>query len=144
MSQFSAEKSLKAAIIGGLLIPTSLIAAPSLTIYNGNYAVVRDQLSLDLKKGTNQVQYNGITQQVEADSVVVRPTSSKLNLTVLEQNYLSRPINESLLLQHFEGQTIDFEVNRNQETKIVPGKILRSGLGSGYNNVYGKRWSGNQ
>lgn len=135
MSQSSAEKSLKAAIIGGLLIPTSLIAAPSLTIYNGNYAVVRDQLSLDLKKGTNQVQYNGITQQVEADSVVVRPTSSKLNLTVLEQNYLSRPINESLLLQHFEGQTIDFEVNRNQETKIVPGKILRSGLGSGYNNT---------
>ena len=135
MSQFSAEKSLKAAIVGSLLIPVSLIAAPSLTIYNGNYAVVRDQLSLDLKKGTNQVQYNDITQQVEADSVVVRPTSSKLNLTVLEQNYLSRPINESLLLQHFEGQTIDFEVNRNQETKIVPGKILRSGLGSGYNNT---------
>ena len=61
MSQFSAEKSLKAAIVGSLLISTSLIAAPSLTIYNGNYAVVRDQLSLDLKKGTNQVQYNGIT-----------------------------------------------------------------------------------
>ncbi|AUM11413.1 DUF4139 domain-containing protein [Ketobacter alkanivorans] len=107
------------------------VSAPSLTIYNGNFAVVRDTIKLNLSKGDNDVKYQDITKQLEPDSVVFRPTDTKWPLSILEQNYLSLPVNEALLLNYFEGQTIDFEVIRNKQTSNLPGKIIRSGLSGG-------------
>lgn len=124
-----------AALCGCLLSVSQLMASPSLTIYNGDFAVVRDNIELNLKKGNNQVRYQDITYQMEADSVVLRPSVSNWKIKIDEQNYLSRPINEALLLQHFEGKTIDFEIQRNKETQIVSGKIIRSGHGGNYNNT---------
>lgn len=109
----------------------SALAAPSLTIYNGNFAVVRDSLELKLSKGVNQVSYQDITKQLEPDSVVFRPTDGSKGFSILEQNYLSLPVNEALLLDHFEGKTIDFEITQNDKTSVSPGKIIRSGLTAG-------------
>ena len=106
-------------------------SAPSLTLYNDNFAVVRDTLQLTLKPGINQVRYQEITTQLEPDSVIFRPLEKKDQLFVLEQNYHSLPVNESLLLQHYEGEVIDFEVTRNNQTEILSGKIIRSGTSSG-------------
>ncbi|MBV9470599.1 MAG: hypothetical protein JOZ57_15275, partial [Abitibacteriaceae bacterium] len=50
---------------GVLLSVRSSQAAPALTIYNQNFAVVRDTLPLDLKEGDNQVQVTDTTTQVE-------------------------------------------------------------------------------
>ena len=36
-------------------------AQPSLTIYNQNFAVVRDTVPLDLKAGVNEVRFAGAT-----------------------------------------------------------------------------------
>ena len=41
--------------------PAALLAAPGLTIYNQNFAVVRDTISLDLKQGENDVKFDGAT-----------------------------------------------------------------------------------
>lgn len=120
--------ALTGAMVAGLMHISSAAANPSLTIYNGNFAVVRDTLNLKLTKGSNLIKYQDITRQLEADSVVFRPLDSKWNLTIQEQNYLSLPVNEALLLNHFEGQTIDFEVTRNNATSVIPGKIIRSSL----------------
>ena len=46
-------------------------SAPSLTLYNDNFAVVRDTLQLTLKPGINQVRYQEITTQLEPDSVIL-------------------------------------------------------------------------
>ena len=44
--------------LGVLLFATAAVAAPpALTIYNQNFAVVRDTVSLDLKQGVNGVRY---------------------------------------------------------------------------------------
>jgi hypothetical protein len=40
---------------------------PSLTIYNQDFAVVRQELPLDLKSGENQVNVNDITMHLEPD-----------------------------------------------------------------------------
>jgi hypothetical protein len=100
---------------------------PSLTIYNENFAVVRQELPLDLKSGENHVSVNDITMHLEPDSVILRDPTSKHPVQVLEQNYRADPISESLLLSLYEGQTIDFEVATPQGTKIVRGKVIRSG-----------------
>lgn len=100
---------------------------PSLTIYNQNFAVVRQELPLDLKSGTNSVQVTDITMHLEPDSVILRDPAGKRPIQVLEQNYRADPLSEQLLLSLFEGKTVDFLVQRENKQDIVPGKIVRSG-----------------
>ena len=106
-------------------------AQPALTIYNQNFAVVRDTVPLDLQAGANSVRYSGATAQVEPDSVILRDPAGRHSLQILEQNYRNDPVSEPLLLSLFEGKTIDFEKLRmkdNTETReLIPGKIVRSG-----------------
>ena len=118
-------------LLAGIAYSGGAMSAPSLTIYNDNFAVVRDTFELKLKPGINQVTYQEITQQLEPDSVVFRAADGSRPFNILEQNYLSLPVNESLLLDHFEGQTIEFEITHNDKTTITPGKIIRSGLTTG-------------
>jgi hypothetical protein len=100
---------------------------PSLTIYNQNFAVVRQELPLDLKPGVNSVRVTDITMHLEPDSVILRDPNGKQPIQVLEQNYRADPVSEQLLLSLFEGKTIDFQVLRENKVEVVPGKIIRSG-----------------
>ena len=106
-------------------------ANPALTIYNQDFAVVRDTIALDLATGTNAIRYADATAQVEADSVILRDPSGDHDLQILEQNYRNDPVSEPLLLSLNEGKTIDFEKLRlkdNTETReLIEGKIVRSG-----------------
>jgi hypothetical protein len=110
---------------------TLSFAEPALTIYNQNFAVVRDTVPLDLKAGPNAVRYTGATRQVEPDSVILRDPAGKHSLQILEQNYRNDPVSEPLLLSLFEGKTIDFQNVRmkdnTQTREIIPGRIIRSG-----------------
>jgi hypothetical protein len=106
-------------------------AQPALTIYNQNFAVVRDSVPLDLKAGINDVRYANATAQVEPDSVILRDPTGEHSLQILEQNYRNDPVSQELLLSLFEGKTIDFEKVRmkdnTQASELIPGKIVRSG-----------------
>src|SRR4029077_19881483 len=86
------------------------VAPPSLTIYNQDFAVVRQELALDLKSGENLVNVSDITMHLEPDSVILGDPSGRHNLHVLEQNYRADPVSEALLLSFYEGKTIDLEV----------------------------------
>jgi hypothetical protein len=100
---------------------------PSLTIYNQNFAVVRQELPLELKSGVNSVRVTDITMHLEPDSVILRDPTGKQFIQVLEQNYRADPLSEALLLSLFEGKTIDFLVQRENKQEVIPGKIVRSG-----------------
>jgi hypothetical protein len=99
-------------------------SAPALTIYNANFAVVRERLPLDLRPGINPLEFTGITAHLEPDSVILRDPTGQHSLQVLEQNYRNDPVSQELLLSLYEGKTIDFLV---QPDKIIKGKIIRSG-----------------
>ena len=114
-------------LLGGVL-PARLIGNPALTIYNQNFAVVRDTVPLDLKDGVNDVTFANTTAHLEPDSVILRDPSGKLNLQILEQNYRNDPVSQELLLSLFEGKTIDFLIKEaNKPDRTVQGKIVRSG-----------------
>ncbi len=122
-------------------------ADPALTIYNQNFAVIRQTLPLDLKAGNNTVRFSGVTAQVEPDSVILRDPTGKNAVRVMEQNYLNDPVSQGRLLDLFEGKTIEFSVrNPDGSNRIVMGKIVRSGYVPHYNamNRYGARYSMNQ
>lgn len=107
-------------------------AQPSLTIYNQNFAVVRDTVPLDLKAGVNEVRFAGATAHVEPDSVILRDPAGRRAVQILEQNYRNDPVSQELLLSLNEGRTIDFQNFRlkdnTQTREIIPGKIIRSGF----------------
>lgn len=108
---------------------TAARAQTQLTIYNQNFAVVKEQRTLDLQRGNNEVRVTDITAHLEPDSVVLRDLKSPDAIRILEQNYESDPLSEGLLLRKSEGKTLDFEITLPQtgEKKIVKGKVLRSG-----------------
>ena len=99
----------------------------ALTMYNQNFAVVRQTVPLDLKAGLNHVTVSDITYHLEPDSVVLRDPSGQRTLQIREQNYRADPISQELLLSLYEGKTIDFQAQRGDQTSIVSGKIIRSG-----------------
>jgi hypothetical protein len=116
--------------VGFILLAFAGVAAadPALTIYNQNFAVVRDTVALDLKPGKNDVRFANTTAHLEPDSVILRDPSGKTKLQILEQNYRNDPVSQDLLLSLFEGKTIDFLVTEpNKPNTIVQGKIVRSG-----------------
>ena len=126
-------------LVALLLVAVSASAEPALTIYNQNFAVVRDTVPLDLKSGANAMIYSGATAQVEPDSVILRDPAGKHSLQILEQNYRNDPVSQELLLSLFEGKTIDFENVRTKDstqiTELSPGKIVRSGFVPGGGNT---------
>ena len=99
----------------------------ALTIYNQNFAVVRQTVPLNLTAGLNHVTVSDITYHLEPDSVVLRDPAEKRVLKIREQNYRADPISQDLLLSVYEGKTIDFQVQHGDQTSIVQGKIVRSG-----------------
>ncbi len=112
-----------------LFVPLTLVAQnePSLTIYNGGFAVVRERLPLNLKPGVNSVQFSGVTTQLEPESVMLRDPEGQRSLEILEQSYRGDPVNQGLLLSLYEGKTIEF-INRYPDcVETVQGKIIRSG-----------------
>ena len=111
------------------LTVSSLWAETGLTLYNQQFAVVRESLPLELKQGENQVRFSGVTAFVEPETVMLRDPSGEVVLRVLEQNYLADPVSlQSMLVKH-EGQTIQFQVRQGDRTTIVDGKIIRAGTG---------------
>ena len=128
---------------------TALVTAadPALTIYNQNFAVIRETLALDLQSGNNVVKFTGATAQVEPDSVILRDPSGRRVVQILEQNYRNDPISQERLLGLYEGKTIEFAVrNPDGTSRIVTGRIVRSGYVPHYQamNRYGPTFSANQ
>jgi len=115
-------------VIGAVLVLNVIAAAqPSLTIYNQNFAVVRQPLPLDLQGGVNEVRVTDITAHLEPDSVILRDPAGKRAIQILEQNYRADPVSQGLLLSLYEGKEIQFLVKKQDKDEIVRGKIIRSG-----------------
>ena len=124
------------------------LAQTQLTIYNQNFATVKETRVLDLQGGENEVRVTDITAHLEPDSVVLRDLKNADALRILEQNYESDPLSEGLLLRKYEGKVLDFEVTlpHTGEKRIVKGKVLRSGYvphASAFRR-YGRQYSARQ
>jgi len=122
-----------AALLSATFALPLFAAETALTVYNQNFAVVRDMVQLSLEKGVNDVTYNGATLSLEPDSVILRDSAGKTKLSILEQSYRKDVASQGLLLSMFEGKTIDFLTPPNDQGQQVEvkGKIVRSGYSPG-------------
>jgi len=101
-------------LIALLESPLAVAGDLALTIYNQNFAVVRDKVALDLAQGTNQVRFAEATAFVEPSSVILRDPSGRHQFQVLEQNYRGDPVSQEMMLSLNEGKTIEFEIVQSE------------------------------
>jgi len=103
-------------------------AQTQLTVYNQNFAAVKEVRTLDLGQGENEARVTDITAHLEPESVVLRELHAPDSIRILEQNYESDPLSEGLLLRKSEGKLLDFEITLpSGEKKNIKGRVLRSG-----------------
>src|SRR5437773_11892021 len=100
-----------------ILTSSCFSADPALTIYNQQFAVVRETIPLDLKSGLNQSAFTGATSHLEPQPVMFRDPSGQRLLRILEQNYRADPVSLEALRKRYEDQTITFHV---QNANAIP------------------------
>lgn len=59
----------------------------SLTVYNQNFAVVKDVRKLDLPKATSEIRFRDVAKLIDPTSVCFKSLTDPAGTTVLEQNY---------------------------------------------------------
>jgi hypothetical protein len=65
-------------------------AQTQLTVYNQNFAAVKEMRTLELANGENEVRLTDITAHLEPESVVLRALRQPDSIRILEQNYEGR------------------------------------------------------
>jgi len=113
-------------------------SGPSLTVYNQDFAVVRQSVPLQLKAGINDVSFDNVTSYLEPSSVILRDPAGKVHLNILEQNYRTETLSQYKLLRANEGKEIDFLQSwADGKANVVRGKIIRAGTGCFGQDAYG-------
>lgn len=83
-------------------------------------------MPLDLSKGITEQSYSGVTSRLEPESVILRDPSSEVALSVIEQSYRGDPVDQTRLLQMFEGKTIPFYKMVGDTEVFLEGRIIRA------------------
>ena len=112
-----------------LALAVTALAGPQVTIYNENFATVKEDRTLTLQEGISEIRVTDMSRQLEPDSVMLRERSEEpFGAQILEQSFISDPLTQGLLLYQMEGKTLRFEEKRKDGTvKETTGKIIRSG-----------------
>ncbi|MHB1462623.1 MAG: DUF4139 domain-containing protein [Armatimonadota bacterium] len=97
----------------------------AMTVYNGGFAVVRENRSLDLKKGMNTLRFEGVAQKIDPTSISIKSLTAPTELAVREQNYQYDLLNPTSILSKSVGQTIRIkQMNPKGSATILEGKLL--------------------
>lgn len=86
-----------------------------LAVYNQNVALVKDQRSMDLSQGLNEVRFTDVASQIDPTSVHFRSLTDPEGTVVLEQNYEYDIVGSARLLQKYIDQEIRLVTEDGQE-----------------------------
>jgi hypothetical protein len=99
----------------------------SLTIYNQNFGVVKDDRKFVLKAGTNIVRFSDVAAQIDPTTVALQSLSAPNSITVREQNYQYDLIDPTSILAKSIGKTLKFrQVFDNGTTRDFTGVLMNS------------------
>lgn len=116
-------------IIGGLLGLTGIVLGQeqsfrgtALTIYNQNFALVRDARDVTMVKGENTINIPDIPTLIEPETVYFKSLTNPQGCFVLTQNFESNLVNPESLLEKYIGRKISVITKNN----IYQGELLSS------------------
>ncbi|HEX8394540.1 MAG TPA: hypothetical protein VF665_19490, partial [Longimicrobium sp.] len=100
----------------------------SLTIYNGGYAILREQRQVTLSPGMNTIRYEDVAQTIQPATVSVSGRAGPIR--VREQNYQFDLISPQAILEKSVGRTVRFRRARpGGDVEVVEGTLLSTGNG---------------
>lgn len=90
-------------------IPTSLQDQQniSVTIYNDNLALVKDQRRIRLDNGLNTLAFRDVSAQIRPETALLRSLTSLGKLSVVEQNFDFDLLTPEKLLEKYIGKTVE-------------------------------------
>jgi len=89
----------------------------AITIYNKNLALVKDQRSVQLDKGFNQLAFRGVSAKIRSETALLRSLNHAADFYVIEQNFDYDLLSPSKLLDKYVGRKL-----RIARTHPVTGK----------------------
>jgi hypothetical protein len=89
-----------------------------LTVYNQDFALVKEGREVTLKRGLNPVFLGNVAAQIEPTSVYVKSLTAPGSVRVLEQNYEYDLVHQAKLLEKYLGSEIEFEFYEPQTGKL--------------------------
>ncbi len=96
---------------------------PELTVYNGGYALVKEQRVFNLTVGNQLIKVEDVAAMIEANSVSIRSLSAPGSFTVWEQNYQYDLISTTAILNKAVGKKITLN-------RVLPNGQMQSIIGT--------------
>ena len=108
---------------------------PEVTVYNQNFALVKDYRDLSLKNGVNTVFFDDVAAKIDPTSVHFKSLTAPQGVTVLEQNFRYDLISKSNILDRMVGKTIRFRKDGVEKEGILLNPVTNYVRNSYYNGA---------
>jgi len=97
-----------------------------LTIYDENFAMVRDTRQVQFKKGCNAIKFTDVAQTIELTSVSFRSVSVPAAVSILEQSYEYDLANQASLLNRYIDKNITVVIKGSgaDTSRQISGQLL--------------------
>ena len=116
-----------------VLLSCPACAAPSvsgpksvqLTVYNANFALVKDTRSISLQSGVNSIDVEDVAAKLDPTSVLFKSLTAPNSVSILEQNYQYDLISPQNILNKSVGQPVTFtNYDANGNMRQSSGTLL--------------------
>ena len=98
----------------------------SVTVYNGNFAIIREKRDVLLPLGEFELEFQDVARSIDPSSVSVTTDSDEKGLQVIEQSYRFDLLNKQTLLERFLGQKLKYSRSVLEGTHFE--RLLREGI----------------
>lgn len=94
----------------------------AITVYNSNIGLVKDTRTLRLPRGTSQLRFMDVAQQINPTTVHIKSLTAPNAMDVVEQSYEYDLLNPQKLLDKYVGKelTLVLRTLENNTEKLVP------------------------
>lgn len=115
-------------IIGaGIVALASAPKAVEVTIYNGDFGLVKEVRTFRLQSGRQQVRVEDVPSQIDSTSVGIKSLTKGFAFDMLEQNYQYDLISPQAILAKSIGKRVRFSNQlQNGEVVVTEGELLSS------------------
>ena len=97
----------------------------ALTVYNDNFAVVRQSRQMDFEQGVNEVKFTGVAANIDPTSVNFKCLSAPGAVSILEQNYQYDLVNANKLLDRYIEKKVSLWIaDGADDRKYLQGTLM--------------------
>ena len=101
-----------------------------ITIYNGNFGLVKEVRDLSMPKGVHDLYFEGVAALIDPTSVHIRSLDAPGDLAVLEQNFEYDLVSPAKLMEKYLGMLVELVQEEEGNRKVVEAKLI--GTEGGY------------